>query len=140
MSLASRVTDLAAAIRDKINLMMPRLVPTGGAAGEVLTKTGTTDFNAGWQPVSASAQLKGTSSVTVPLATFTHVETVAAIGVTPAMLIFLALGAHADTDETSPEMLEIDALSGSAGTDEITITLNFAAATSGPVNLNWSAI
>ena len=140
MSVVSRVSDLAGAVRDKINLMVPRLVPAGGAVGEVLTKTSATDFDAGWQAAPASAPLKGTSSVTVPLATFTHVETIAALVVTPAMLIFLALGAHAETDENSAEMLDIAALSGAAGTDQITITLNFAAATSGPVNLNWSAI
>lgn len=140
MSVVSRMADFAAAVRDKINLMVPRLLPAGGSVGEVLTKTSAADFDAGWQAAPASAQLNGTASVTAQLATFTHVETIAALGVTPAMLVFLALGAHADGDENSAELLEIDALSGSAGTDQITVTLNFAAATSGPVNLNWSAI
>lgn len=48
MSLVSRVTDLAVAIRDKINAMMPRLMPSGGTAGQVLRKTAATDYAAGW--------------------------------------------------------------------------------------------
>lgn len=140
MTLASRINDFAAAARDKINQMVPRLMPAGGAAGQVLIKTSAADYDAGWQVPSASSQLTGTSSVSVPQASFTHVEAVPAIGVAPGMLVFLAIGAHADTDENSPELLEIAALSGLADTDEIIVTLNFAAATSGSINLNWSAI
>ncbi len=49
MSLASRISDLAAAIRDKLNTMMPRLLPGGGSIGQVLTKTAATDYFAAWQ-------------------------------------------------------------------------------------------
>jgi hypothetical protein len=48
-SLEQRLTLLAAAIRDKINLMMPRLIPSGGSINQVLTKTGAGDYAAGWQ-------------------------------------------------------------------------------------------
>jgi hypothetical protein len=52
MSLVSQVTALAAAVRDKINAMMPRLVPPGGTTGQVLGKTAATDFATSWQTVS----------------------------------------------------------------------------------------
>lgn len=48
-TLEQRLTLLAGAIRDKINLMMPRLIPTGGAINQVLTKTGAGNYSAGWQ-------------------------------------------------------------------------------------------
>lgn len=40
-TLAQRITDLAAAIRDKFNAINPRLVATGGITGYVYTKTPT---------------------------------------------------------------------------------------------------
>lgn len=54
MSLASRVADLAVAIRDKINAMMPRLQPVGGAAGQVLRKTSAVDYAAAWATLPAA--------------------------------------------------------------------------------------
>lgn len=48
MSIASRVSDLAAAIRDKINSMMPRLLPIGGSSGQVLVKSSATNFDVDW--------------------------------------------------------------------------------------------
>lgn len=46
--LATRISDLTAAIRTKINAMMPRLLPQGGTAGQVLAKVNATDYNVGW--------------------------------------------------------------------------------------------
>lgn len=54
MSLVSRITDLAVAIRDKINAMMPRLMPSGGAAGQVLRKASATDYAAAWATLPAA--------------------------------------------------------------------------------------
>lgn len=48
MSLASQVTALAGAIRDKLNTMTPRLLPAGGGTGQVLAKVNTTDYNVTW--------------------------------------------------------------------------------------------
>ncbi len=48
MSLASRIDDLAAAVRDKLNLMSARLLPTGGTAGQVVTKTGPAVADVAW--------------------------------------------------------------------------------------------
>lgn len=52
MSLASQVSALAGAIRDKINTMMPRLLPSGGTANQVLSKVNGTDYNVQWTTLS----------------------------------------------------------------------------------------
>ena len=54
-TLAERVSDLAGAIRDKLNSMTPRLLPAGGGTNQVLAKTGTADYAVGWTAVSAAA-------------------------------------------------------------------------------------
>ena len=48
MTLTSRIADLAGAVRDKINLMVPRLIPPGGGSGQVLSKSSATDYAVGW--------------------------------------------------------------------------------------------
>ncbi|AXQ69154.1 hypothetical protein HOU02_gp130 [Caulobacter phage CcrBL9] len=47
-TLISRISDLAVAIRTKINAMMPRLLPSGGIAGQKLVKTSSSDYAVGW--------------------------------------------------------------------------------------------
>lgn len=47
-SLASRINDLTVAIRNKMNLMSPRLLPVGGSIGQFIQKTGAGDGAAGW--------------------------------------------------------------------------------------------
>lgn len=55
MSMASRITDLAAAVRDKINLMVPRLIPAGGTTGQIVTKTGAGNYVFGWADAPAGS-------------------------------------------------------------------------------------
>ena len=64
MSLASQVSALAGAIRDKINLMMPRLLPSGGTAGQVLSKASATDYATAW--VTQTKVTAGTSAPSSP--------------------------------------------------------------------------
>lgn len=52
-TLADRISELATAVRDKINIMVPRLIPAGGTVGQVLTKNGAGDYAAGWQDPGA---------------------------------------------------------------------------------------
>lgn len=54
MSVASGVTNLAARIRDKINDMVPRLIPTGGTSGQALVKLSGTDYDVTWTDVGGS--------------------------------------------------------------------------------------
>lgn len=49
MALIDRINALAAAVRDKLNAMTPRLLPSGGGTGQVLTKISATDNDATWQ-------------------------------------------------------------------------------------------
>lgn len=51
------MADLAAAIRDKINVMVPRLLPAGGTTGQVLSKTGAADYAAGWVDPAAGGSI-----------------------------------------------------------------------------------
>lgn len=49
MTLAERIAALATAIGAHIKTaVMPRVLPPGGAAGQVLAKTSATDYAAGW--------------------------------------------------------------------------------------------
>lgn len=57
MPLASRLTDLATALRDKFNAINPRLLPTGGATGQVLAKSSGSDFDVTWQTPGAGSPL-----------------------------------------------------------------------------------
>lgn len=55
MPLADGVVALAAAIRNKINEMMPRLLPSGGTTGQVLAKASGTAYNVSWQTIASGA-------------------------------------------------------------------------------------
>lgn len=48
MSLSSNINSLTVAIRDKLNLMSPRLIPTGGVVGQLVTKTSSAPDTYGW--------------------------------------------------------------------------------------------
>jgi hypothetical protein len=47
--LKTRIENLAATIRDKINLMVPRLIPPGGAAGQAFIKQSGANYDGAWQ-------------------------------------------------------------------------------------------
>lgn len=49
MSMASRMSLFADAVREKFNLMTPRLLPAGGTTGQVLKKTGAPNYAVAWQ-------------------------------------------------------------------------------------------
>lgn len=54
MSLSDRISALAVAMREKVNVMVPRLLPPGGAAGQVLAKSAAGDYAAEWQTSPSS--------------------------------------------------------------------------------------
>lgn len=87
----------------------------------------------------ANIPVRGTFTVTVPNNRFEWAETVAASGVVPADVVLLSVAAHLDSDENDAEMLDITAMSGAAGTNQVTVTLAFATPTAGPIKLNWMA-
>ena len=47
-TLSSRITDLAAAVRAKFNLVTPRLLPAGGSTNQTLRKSSGTDYAVAW--------------------------------------------------------------------------------------------
>lgn len=59
MSISTRVSELALAIRDKINEMIPRLLPRGGQAGQVLVKSSSTDFTVIWGEAAPQTATRG---------------------------------------------------------------------------------
>ena len=63
MSLASQVTALAGAIRDKINTIVPRLLPSGGTTGQVLSKSSNSDYETLWITPSVGG---GSTEITGP--------------------------------------------------------------------------
>lgn len=48
MSLASQVSNLATRIATEFKTVAPKLVPAGGAAGQVLAKSGAGDYATAW--------------------------------------------------------------------------------------------
>jgi len=52
MSLVDQISSLATAIRDKLNTMVPRLLPPGGTADQMLTKTSNEDYITAWEDQS----------------------------------------------------------------------------------------
>ena len=60
MSLVSRINDLTIAVREKFNTLMPRLLPSGGTVGQVITKTGVADLVFAWQDPASGGGGGGT--------------------------------------------------------------------------------
>jgi hypothetical protein len=59
----SRISDGFAAVRDKLNLITPRLVPPGGALGQVLTKASGANYSFEWvTPATGGSGGGGSSS------------------------------------------------------------------------------
>jgi len=80
-SLASRLADFAAAVRDKLNTMTPRLVPAGGTTGQVLTKASNANYDDVWtDPGSGWTYLRLTAAVT---STSTTAAAVSGLALTP---------------------------------------------------------
>lgn len=87
-TLVQRINDLATAIKNKINLMMPRLVPSGGDAGAVLAKNTATDFDFGWAVPSVSGLTVKSADITINAAGYDSVtENIAEPGVTESSKI-----------------------------------------------------
>ena len=83
----------------------------------------------------------GTATVTISHQTgrFEHIQTVAAVGVTPSSRLTVGIAPAPDSAENDPELLDVQSLWASPGTDQITIGITFAVPTSGPILINWSA-
>lgn len=88
----------------------------------------------------AGIPVAGALIVTVPTLALDHAQTVAAAGVTAGMRVLLSVAPHADADENHETMLDLTAMAGEAGTDQITVRMGFASQTSGAIRLNFMAV
>lgn len=113
------------------------ILPLAGTFDGLMTIADKTKLNG--IATGATAVLSGTATITVPANSIEDVETVAAVGVTPSSRVSVFLAPHLDSDENSPELLDIMALQATAGTDQLTITAAFLTPTSGAIKLQWSA-
>jgi len=52
MALVEQIANMAAMVREKFNSLTPRVLPSGGSAGQVLTKASAADYAATWQTPS----------------------------------------------------------------------------------------
>ena len=87
-----------------------------------------------------ASQLAGTGVLTVLDNAFEASTVISAPGVTSGSVILVVLGAALDSDENSPELLDLVTLWGAAGIDQITVGATFDAPTSGSININWSSL
>jgi len=62
VTLSERLIVLARTIRDKINVMTPRLLPADGGVGQVLVKTAAADYAAGWTNAGYPLQVARTTA------------------------------------------------------------------------------
>lgn len=94
-----------------------------------------------YQPLGSGggSVLKGQVVATVA-GVLAHTETLAAVGVTPSMVIVPTLAPHGDTDENHETLLSVVALTATAGTGQITVNLAFSELTSGPIRINYLAV
>jgi hypothetical protein len=90
--------------------------------------------------IAAAGATSGLATVTVPNNALEWSQTVTAVGVTAAQRIMLTVGAHVDADENTAEMLDIDTMSATAGTGQITVEMAFATPQAGAIKLNWMAV
>ena len=67
MSLAAAVNSLAERVGQAVKALALRVLPTGGAIGAVLTKTGTGDFAVGWASPSQSGEKQVFVQSTAPV-------------------------------------------------------------------------
>ncbi len=84
--------------------------------------------------------LVGEIIITIPFpAKIEHEQIVVAAPVTAGMRVLLGVAPHTDSDENGPEGLDIQALSGQAGSGTIAVTAAFGEPTQGPIRLNYMA-
>lgn len=140
------VTDLAAK-QDDLTFKDEGVSLAAAGAGVNVDFTGagvTASYAAGTVTVNVPGGGGGSLTITQSVVTVTSpalewIETVAAVGVTSTQKIMPFIAAHDDTDENDAEMLDILAMSATAGTNQITFDIGFSQVTSGPIKINWVA-
>lgn len=109
-TLAQRITDLAAAIRDKFNAINPRLVATGGITGYVYTKT---PSGHGWAESTGGGGGGSSNLVVSIVSTNTNMES--------AVDVYLASGLITLTLPSAAENTGVAFYVKNTGNSEVTI-------------------
>jgi hypothetical protein len=89
---------------------------------------------------SGSTVVSGLATVTVPINSYFHEESVTLTGCTASMRVVCSLAPHDDADVNSEKLLSVVALSAAPGTDSATINIAFSEPTTGPVKINLMAV
>lgn len=87
-----------------------------------------------------STVVSGLATVTVPINSYFHQESVTLTGCTSSMRIVCSLAPHTDADVNDEELLSVVALSAAPGTDSATVSIAFSEPTTGPVKVNLVAV
>ena len=87
-----------------------------------------------------STVISGLATVTVPMNSYFHQESVTLTGCTGTMRIVCSIAPHADDDVNDEELLDVAALSAAPGTNSATVSIAFSAPTTGPVKINLMAV
>ena len=115
---------------------------TAGAKGLVpASGGGTTNFmraDGTWAAPGGGTSLSGTGTVILSTSAYEFEGDIAAVGVVPANKALVWLQTGTDQDENTADMLDLVTLAGIAGTNVITVKMQFSAPSSGPIKLNWS--
>lgn len=138
MTLQDRIEALATRIANHFrDAIVPKLVPAGGATGQVLAKSSAADHALGWQSPGGGAF--GSATVTFAAAgAFYGETTIADARVTPASVIIVSLGSFADNPENDIELMDEPALTATPGAGQITFSVKFPTLESGPIPLVYT--
>ncbi len=134
-TLVSHIVDLVTAIRTKLNLMTPRLLPTGGVYGQILYKSGPADGASGWTTPPAYTA----ATVTITTASIEWTQTLTDANLVGTENLFAWLVPTTDADENCPEMTDLVTITATAAAGSVTITLTFSELTSGPIKVAYKA-
>lgn len=136
MSLAARITDLAVAIRDKINLMVPRLQPGGGTTGQVLAKTSNADYDSAWASVSGGVSPAWSAvQVTAVNNSLELYVNVIDVALTVVHDIEVRLAPGNEQDENEPDGLQLTCLVAVAKDGSMDLIIESDEPLNGPINL-----
>lgn len=108
--------------------------PSGGSAGQVLSKVDSTDYNTAW--VAAGGSVISATTVTVPSVSVYYEQAVTASGCTPSSKVLCSLN---PTEENDIEGISDDRITVYAipGTDTITFVLASDYRFAGPFTINY---
>lgn len=128
-TLTQRITELAGAVRDKFNQIMPRLLPPGGTAGQALVKASNADNSVLWSDIAGGSNYTlatdPSPSLSAPLQTNRNAvvgridtsntaQWIKAVPATTTVSAFLSLGVRNAADTATLAGITING-SGSSG-------------------------